>query len=101
MFKRATRVLMFCAVAAVASSARAQTPAAQPPDEPPAFREQIEVVATRVPEAPHDVPASIEVIDGDTLRAIGATTIRDALSLAAGVDVSSGGDAGPAGSVPE
>jgi len=64
-------------------------------------KEQIEVVATRLPEAPHDVPVSVEVIDGDTLRAIGATNIRDALSLAAGVEVAPGGDAGPAGAVPE
>jgi len=54
-----------------------------------------------LPEAPHDVPVSVEVIDGDTLRAIGATTIRDALSLAAGIEVAPGGDAGPAGAVPE
>jgi outer membrane receptor protein involved in Fe transport len=74
-------------------------PASQPPV--PVVREQVEVVATRVPEAPHDVPVSVEVIDGDTLRALGATTIRDALSLAAGVEVAPGGDAGPAGAVPE
>src|SRR5262249_23434934 len=69
--------------------------------QPPVVKEQIEVVATRVPEAPHDVPASVEVIDGDTLRATGATTLRDALALAAGVEVGPGGDAGPAGAVPE
>src|SRR5919197_1507353 len=101
MFERAARLLIFCVVGAVTPSARAQTSTAQPPDQPPVFKEQVEVVATRVPEAPHEVPASIEVIDGDTLRAIGATTIRDSLSLAAGVDVSPGGDAGPAASVPE
>src|SRR5919198_3370225 len=97
MFERAARLLIFCVVGAVTPSARAQTSTAQPPDQPPVFKEQVEVVATRVPEAPHEVPASIEVIDGDMLRAIGATTIRDALSLAAGVEVAPGGDAGPAG----
>lgn len=61
----------------------------------------VEVVATRTPEAPHDVPASIEVITGDDLRARGATTLRDALSLAAGTAIAPGGDAGPAASVPE
>ena len=66
-----------------------------------AVKEQIEVVATRLPQPPHDVPASVEVIDGDTLRAIGATTIRDALALATGVEVGQGGDAGPAAAVPE
>jgi iron complex outermembrane recepter protein len=67
----------------------------------PSVRTQVEVVATRVPEVTHDVPAAIEVIDGDTLRAMGATTLRDALSLSAGVEVAPGGDAGPAGAVPE
>src|SRR5258705_10552562 len=85
----------------IASAAAAQSPNPADKQQLPVVREQVEVVATRVPEAPHDVPASIEVIDGDTLRAIGATTIRDALSLAAGVEVGPGGDAGPAGAVPE
>ncbi len=62
---------------------------------------QVEVVATRVPQAPHDVPASIEVISGTSLRARGATSLRDALSLAAGVAVAPGGDNGPASAVPE
>src|SRR3954447_17034763 len=75
--------------------------AQNPPVAPLAVNEQVEVVATRVPERTHDVPASIEVIDGDMLRAIGATSLRDALSLAAGVEVAPGGDAGPAGAVPE
>lgn len=84
----------FSAVAAAQAPATAQT-------QVPAIREQVEVVATRLPEAPHDVPVSIEVIDGETLRAIGATTVRDALALAAGVEVAPGGDGGPAGAVPE
>ena len=58
-------------------------------------------MATRVPEAPHDVPAPIEVLTSEDLRNVGATTLRDALMLAAGVEVAPGGDAGPAGSVPE
>jgi iron complex outermembrane recepter protein len=73
----------------------------QSPPPPLVVREQVEVVATRLPEAPHDVPVSVEVIDGDTLRAIGATNLREALSLAAGVEVGPGGDAGPASAVPE
>ena len=67
----------------------------------PVVKELVEVVAIRLPEAPHDVPASVEVIDGDTLRAIGASNLREALSLAAGVEVGPGGDGGPAGAVPE
>ena len=61
----------------------------------------VEVVATRTPEAPHDVPASIEVINGADLRARGVTTLKDALSLAAGVSIAPGGDNGPASAVPE
>ena len=99
------RVAMILVVWAVGSpfipGASAQPPSPDPKQQLPVVKEQVEVVATRLPEAPHDVPASIEVIDGDTLRAIGATNIRDALSLAAGVEVGPGGDAGPAGAVPE
>lgn len=84
---------------AFASSSAAQTAPGSP--QLPVVKEVIEVVATRLPETPQEVPASIEVIDGDTLRAIGATNIREALALAAGVDVGPGGDAGPAGAVPE
>src|SRR3954466_4680740 len=45
----------------------------------------VEVVATRIPEAPHDVPASIEVISGSDLRARGVRSLRDALALSTGV----------------
>jgi iron complex outermembrane receptor protein len=87
---------------ALAEQSAAQTTQNPPPPQPPiVVKEQVEVVATRLPEAPHEVPVSVEVIDGDMLRAIGATNIRDALSLAAGVEVGPGGDAGPAGAVPE
>ena len=61
----------------------------------------VEVVATRIPQAPHDVPASIEVISGADLSARGVRTLRDALALAAGIAVAPGGDSGPAGAVPE
>ena len=84
------------AVMACAAAATAQKPASAPVPIPP-----VEVVATRVAEAPHDVPASIEVISGEILRARGVTTLRDALALAAGVAVAPGGDAGPASAVPE
>src|SRR5436309_5363178 len=94
--------IAICGLFLATSLASARHASAQAPQSPPpiTIKEQVEVVATRLPEAPHDVPVSIEVIDGDTLRAIGATTIRDALSLAAGVEVAPGGDAGPAGAVP-
>ena len=95
-----TSVLAIGAMLALGAPARAQSPQ-NPPAAPIALNEQVEVVATRVPERTHDVPVSVEVIDADMLRAIGATNIREALSLAAGVEVAPGGDAGPAGAVPE
>jgi iron complex outermembrane receptor protein len=81
-------------VGATPSSGQAQPqkPAVLPP---------VEVVATRRPEAPHEVPASIEVISGADLRARGVTSLREALALAAGVAIAPGGDGGPASSVPE
>src|SRR5262245_13916167 len=87
-----------CGAVLVPALAAAQTP---PPQQPPVMTENVEVIATRIPEAPHEVPAAIEVISGDTLRAMNAQTLPQALALAAGVDVVPGGDVGPAGSVPE
>jgi iron complex outermembrane recepter protein len=99
---RSVASLVPLAALAVAPGARAQAPAQpQPPPDVPTVNETVEVVATRVPEAPHDVPAPIEVLTSEDLRNVGATTLREALALAAGVEVAPGGDAGPAGSVPE
>jgi len=95
------RALVLASSLALTARAAAQTSPSTPPQPPLGINEQIEVVATRVPEAPHDVPVSIEVLDGDTLRAMGATNLRDALSVAAGVEIAPGSDAGPAGAVPE
>jgi iron complex outermembrane receptor protein len=74
---------------------------AQQPQQPPVQIPTVEIVATRIPEAPHNVPASIEVISGTDLRARGARSLSDALSLATGLAIAPGGDAGPAGAVPE
>ncbi|MEN3337726.1 MAG: iron complex outerrane recepter protein [Acidobacteriota bacterium] len=101
---RVFRASVVSALFAMAVPLAAQAPSNPPPQTPPGpitVREQVEVVATRIPEVPHDVPASVEVIEGETLRALGATTMRDALSLAAGVEIAPGGDAGPAAAVPE
>ena len=102
MSKRGTLVVLAgsAALCLVSAELAAQSPGTAQP-QAPTIREQVEVVATRLPEAPHDVPMSIEVVDGETLRALGATTVRDALALAAGIEVAPGGDAGPAGAVPE
>jgi outer membrane receptor protein involved in Fe transport len=90
---RALLAAVFAGSAVAVTGAAAQTPTK--PITP------VEVVATRVPKSTHDVAASVEVISGADLRARGVTTIKDALSLAAGVAVAPGGDAGPASAVPE
>ena len=69
-------------------------------DEAPWLNERIEITATRVPEPVDNVPASISVVTGEELRARGAIDLRTALALFAGVEGSSGGDGGPAGTVP-
>ncbi len=68
--------------------------------EEPWLSERIEVTATRVPEPVDNVPAAISVVTGDELRARGASDLRTALGLFAGVEASPGGDGGPAGAVP-
>src|ERR1041384_4362752 len=83
-------VLGVFAISSTAAAAQQQNSNPNPP--PVVFRDQVEVVATRLPDAPHDVPVPIEVIDGDTLRNSGATTLSQALSLATGVVVAPGGD---------
>jgi iron complex outermembrane receptor protein len=93
---RATWFALSLGLAAAASRLGAQV---APPNPQPIA--PVEVVATRIPEAPHDVPASIEVISGASLRDRGVTSLRDALSLAAGVAIAPGGDAGPASAIPE
>jgi iron complex outermembrane receptor protein len=74
---------------------------AQQPTKPPVPIPPVQVVATRLPEAPHDVAASIEVISGDELRSRGVTSLREALALSTGVAIAPGGDGGPASGVPE
>ncbi|MCB1627751.1 MAG: TonB-dependent receptor [Xanthomonadales bacterium] len=60
----------------------------------------IQVTATRVAEDADRVPAAITTISATELRARGARDLADALALVAGVEISPGGDGGPAGSVP-
>ncbi len=69
-------------------------------DEAPWLQERVEVTATRVPEPVDNVPASISVVSGYELTARGATDLRTAFALFAGVEGSPGGDGGPAGTVP-
>jgi iron complex outermembrane receptor protein len=77
----------------------AQTP--QPSPTPPVYAETVEVTATRIPEDIDNVPVSIQVVTPEELRDRGATDLKSALALIAGVDIAPGGDAGPASSVPE
>ncbi|HWP02777.1 MAG TPA: TonB-dependent receptor [Gemmatimonadaceae bacterium] len=85
-------------------SARARLGAQQlPPTQrtEPVVQKTIEVVATRLPESPHDVPQSIEVFTAEDLSKLGATSLYEALALATGVAIAPGGDGGPASAVPE
>ncbi|GAC1633593.1 MAG: hypothetical protein NVS9B10_29010 [Nevskia sp.] len=69
------------------------------PAVPSAALDGIQVTATRIPEPAARVPASITIITGDELRARGAIDLHTAVSFAAGVEFSPGGDGGPAAAV--
>lgn len=84
------RTLPFLALALAAAAQEAPIPGAT-----------VEVTATRFAEDPMQVPASVTVITGQELEARGATDLRSALALCAGITVAPGGDGGPASSVPE
>lgn len=62
--------------------------------------EPVQVTATREAEPIAMIPAAITVVTGEQMRALGASDLRTALNLVAGVEISPGGDSGPAGSVP-
>ncbi len=80
------------AVACVAGAARAEQAAPEVGE--------LQVTATKVPEAADRVPAYISIIRGEDLRARRVSDLRGALALVAGVEAPSGGDAGPASAVP-
>ena len=86
--------LVFGAAIILGLSAAAMPLAAQVAAPKPTPIAPVEVVATRIPESPDKVPASIEVISGASLRDRGVSSLREALALAAGVAVAPGGDAG-------
>lgn len=75
-------------------------PAFAEDDDAPGSSAYVEVTTRRVPEDPEDVPASVTIVTGEELRACGATELRGALLMIAGVDVAPGGDGGPASAVP-
>jgi outer membrane receptor protein involved in Fe transport len=97
-----TRFLsLAAALAAAPALAQVPAPTPSPSPTPTAVAEYVEVTATRIPKETIDVPASMTVLTSQELRDMGATDLPTALSLAAGVDMAPGGDAGPAASVPE
>jgi outer membrane receptor protein involved in Fe transport len=97
MPKAPAAVLLLAPCAALAQAP--PQPAASPT--PPAYTETVQVTASRIPEGIDEVPASIQVVTAEELRDRGATDLKSALALAAGVDIAPGGDGGPAASVPE
>src|SRR5207248_3201315 len=107
MLRRAPRAIpgLWFALALTSAGQTTSQDTQQPPapttQKVPTVRQEIEVTATRLPEDPEKVPAAIEVITGEELRARGASDLRSALSSSLGVDVAPGGDAGSASSVPE
>jgi iron complex outermembrane receptor protein len=86
------------ALSVLALGLAASTLVAQTAPQPTAV---VEVTATRFPEDPAKVPASITVLTAKELAERGVTDLRSALALAAGVFIAPGGDGGPSSSVPE
>lgn len=77
-------------------------PSGQAADEPtPVASEEIVVTATRTTEDRIEIPVSITTLSGGELAARGVTDLASALATVAGVVAAPGGDAGPAGAVPE
>ena len=62
--------------------------------------DRIEVTSDKIPTTLARSTDSVTIVDGDTLRAQGATTLADAMRLVGGVEAPAGGDNGPASSVP-
>ncbi|MEQ1439780.1 TonB-dependent receptor [Fontimonas sp. SYSU GA230001] len=91
MYKITMALPALAAALSAASPARADAPAQLP---------AVQVTATRIATPLLETPASVSVISGDELRARGAADLRTALAGVAGVEISPGGDSGPAGSVP-
>ena len=60
----------------------------------------VQVTATKTETPVDEAPSYMTVVDGADLRARGATDLRTALALVAGVESPAGGDAGPASAVP-
>ncbi len=92
-FAKPNRVLGVLSAALLAGAGGAVAAEAAPNGE-------IEVTATRIPEAADRVPAYISILTGEDLRARQVVDLRGALALVAGAEAPAGGDAGPASAVP-
>src|SRR5258705_1115598 len=66
---------------------------------PATAQDTIIVTATRTPESEVATPVAESAIAGRSIPALGPIDLRVAVSPAAGIEVTSGSDAGPAGSV--
>ncbi|MGE4070065.1 MAG: TonB-dependent receptor [Lysobacterales bacterium] len=60
----------------------------------------IEVTSSKIAQQVSSASSRVTVISGEELRERGATDLRSALARVAGVEISQGGDGGPASSVP-
>ncbi|HEY2346870.1 MAG TPA: TonB-dependent receptor [Xanthomonadaceae bacterium] len=69
------------------------------PDQP-TLLDRIEVTSDKIPTTIARGTDTVTVVDGNTLRAQGATDLAGAMRLVAGVEAPAGGDNGPASSVP-
>jgi len=78
----------------------AQQQAQQVSDQPGSRLDVVEVTSSRFLSSAQEAPDSIAVVSGEDLRDRGATDLKSALALVAGVSVYPGGDAGPAGAAP-
>ena len=67
---------------------------------PQTAEDTVVVTGAKLPTALATLPSMMSVVTGAELRARGARDLRSALALVAGVEISPGGDAGPASSVP-
>ncbi len=91
-FFRARPSALSCAIACALPSVWAQSPTL-----PEVQLKEVVVTATRFEEPAHAVPYSVAVIEADEIRAIGASSVNDAiarvLGIAARLDTSGGGNA--------
>jgi iron complex outermembrane receptor protein len=100
-WNRPLRVIPVLCAIFLASSGRLILAEDAPGASPPGLVEHVQVITTRVPEKTETTPASVTVLTRDELIRRGAYDLRSALLVLAGIDISPGGDGGPASAVPE